>query len=330
MNHDEKKEDLFWTLAAKKAEDTITKEELELMEEIGRVMPALFLAEKALSTINVRLGADKEKEVAVRDKVWTKIISRISINNNSKRLLRRVTGVAASVAILLTMAGGTIFVLRDSPKMTTIANEGSGAMELMLEDNTHVWLHSGAEINYPEKFSRKQRLVELSGEAFFDVAHDAGRPFSVKTEDVVVEVLGTKFNIKAEKDGDSTEIVLESGSIALSQPKNQFTPVIIKPGELAVVSHAGASVTVSETDPYMYSIWKESELIFRSQPLNKIMIMLGKAYGVEIKLENGTLDKMIYTGKFRKAMPINEVLSIIQMNTPIKYKIHPDGSIVVI
>lgn len=270
--------------------------------------------EKTLSSVEVRLGPDKAQTEVARRETWNIIKSRMP-ETGKVRTLRRTTGyVAASVAGLLIAAMVSFMLIGGKPEMKIVANDGNNPLEIVLQDNTRIWLHAGTEIMYPEKFSKKERVVKLTGEAFFNVTAVAGHPFRVETADVDVVVLGTKFNVMANVGSAATEVMLESGSVALEQA-DSHRQIIIRPGELAVVNRSDASITVSEADPYLHSIWKESELVFRSQPLEKIFAMLGKAYDVKIVLDNENLAKTVYTGRFKKSIEIGEVLSTIQMNT---------------
>ncbi len=281
--------------------------------------------ERILQNTSIGFGpASPERMQQAQAAAWAKIESRIARRAKIVRLYR---SIAASAAAVLIVGLVSLHLFRNQPEMLVMENTGDEVCELMLADSTHVWLQRGAKITYPEKFSRKSRPVQLSGEAFFDVTRDPARPFTVSTAAAEIKVLGTRFDVRTATDDTTTEVALESGSVALrlSGPEDEF--VKIRPGDLAVADLHDASITVTQTDPDMYSVWKEKVLVFRSLPLSYIMQMLGKAYGVDIRLENDALGQTIYTGKFKKSLPIEEILEIIEMNTTMEHRVNADGSI---
>lgn len=302
-------------------------EEMERDERSAAYDCALQRAERVLQRTAIEFGpGDRERAQKAQAETWAKIEAGISRRENTVRLYRRVVRIAASAAAVL-IAGVLSLLLFRSPEMIVVENTGAEVCELLLQDSTRVWLQLGAKITYPKEFSRKRRPVQLSGEAFFDVSRDPSRPFTVSTTAVEIKVLGTRFDVDASADGAVTKVALESGSVALRMPGKERESVKIRPGELAVADLSDASISVTETDPYIYSVWKEPVLAFREQPLGYIVKLLEKTYGIDIRLDNETLEQTLYTGRFRKSLPIEEVLAIIEMNTSMKYRRNADGSI---
>lgn len=326
--NDPKIDNTFQDPSAKNAADTNASEEKKQFEETVEYEHVQQQAERILRQTTIEFGPyDRERVEKAQAEIWAKIESGISRRRNTVSLYRRIVRVAASAAAVLIVGIASLFLIERPAEMIVAENNGTEVRELLLLDSTRVWLQQGAKITYPKKFSRKHRPVHLTGEAFFDVSHDPSRPFTVSTTAAEIEVLGTRFDVKAAIDGTITEVALESGSVALHMPGNENEAVKIKPGELAVADLCDASILVTETDPYMYSVWKEKELVFRAQPLGYIMKLLEKAYGVDIRLGNEALGETVYTGRFKKSLPIEEVLAIIEMNTPMGYRLKDDGSI---
>lgn len=326
--NDQKINEVFQDSTAKKATDAITPQGMKQPEEPAEYEHVLRRTERILQQTTIEFGTnDRERVEKAQAETWAKIESRMSRRGNTVSLYRRIVRVAASAAAILIVGVASLFLFEGPAEMIVVENTGTEVRELLLLDSTRVWLQLGAKITYPEKFSRKQRPVHLSGEAFFDVARDPSRPFTVSTTAAKIEVLGTRFDVNAVADGTLTEVALESGSVALHMSGKENESVKIKPGELAVADLSDASITVTETDPYMYSVWKEKELVFRAQPLGYIMNILEKAYGVDIRLGNEVLGRTVYTGRFKKSLPIDEVLAIIEMNTSMEYRLNADGSI---
>lgn len=315
-------------LSANRAANTIAPEVTKQFDESAEYEHVLQQAERILQQTAIEFGPnDRERVEKAQAETWAKIESGISRREKPLNLYRRIVRVAASAAAVLMVGIASLFLFKGPAEMIVVENTGTEVCELMLLDSTRVWLQLGAKITYPKKFSRKHRPVHLTGEAFFDVARDPSRPFTVSTTAAEIEVLGTRFDVNAARDGAITEVALESGSVALHMPGNESESVKIKPGELAVADLCDASIMVTETDPYMYSVWKEKELVFRAQPLGYIVKLLEKAYGIDIRLNNEVLEGTIYTGRFKKSLPLEEVLAIIEMNTSMGYRLNADGSI---
>lgn len=326
--NDPKIDKTFQDPSANKAAKNIAPEETKQFEESAEYEHVLQQAERILQQTTIEFGPDdRERVEKAQTETWAKIESGISRRGKTVSLYRQIMRVAASVAAVLMVGVASLFLFKGPAEMIVVENTGTEVRELLLLDSTRVWLQLGAKITYPKKFSRKHRPVQLSGEAFFDVARDPSRPFTVSTTAAKIEVLGTRFDVNAAADGTLTEVALESGSVALHMPGKENESVKIKPGELAVADISDASISVTETDPYMYSVWKETELAFRAQPLGYIVKLLEKAYGVDIRLNNEVLGRTVYTGRFKKSLPLEEVLAIIEMNTSMEYRFNADGSI---
>lgn len=326
--NDSKINKTFQDPSAKKAANTIAPEETKQLEESAEYGYVLQRAERILQQTTIGFGPnDRERLEKAQTETWAKIESGISRRGKTASLYRRIVRVAVSAAAVLIVGIASLFLFKGPAEMIVVENNGAEVCELLLTDSTRVWLQLGAKITYPKKFSRKHRPVHLSGEAFFDVSHDPSRPFIVSTTAVEIKVLGTRFDVNAAIDGAVTEVALESGSVALHMPGAENESVKIRPGELAVANLSDTSISVTETDPYRYSIWKEKELVFRAQPMGYIVKLLEKAYGIDIRLGNEALGQTVYTGRFKKSLPIEEILTIIEMNTPMRYRLNADGSI---
>ncbi|OUQ53198.1 hypothetical protein B5E60_08420 [Alistipes sp. An116] len=285
-------------------------------------------AERIIRRTTIEFGPkDQDQLSRIQEETWAEIRTRLSDQGRTISLRRRIVRTTAAAAAILAAGIMTLLLLERPVEMIVVENMDSGIRELMLEDSTHVWLRNGAKLSYPKKFAKNERPVTLTGEAFFDVARDTSRPFTVNTSAVEIKVLGTRFNVQTEQNGNITEVALESGSVALHMPGADVADVKIKPGELAVANQHDLSISVSEADPYLSSAWKEKVLTFRARPLDYILQTLANAYGIEIRLGNENLGKTSYTGKFKRSLPLEEVLTIIGMSIPIEYEFNADGSI---
>lgn len=161
---------------------------------------------------------------------------------------------------------------------------------LVLEDSTEVWLNADSKLLYPSHFDDGERVVELSGEAYFKVAKDKSRPFIVKTQYLTTRVLGTEFNLRAYK--NNVEVTLIEGSVAVQQ--NGGKEIILIPGQnLTVVKE---NLEVSNVDIRKYTSWVEGYFYFDAARLGDIMKELGRWYNINIEFEDKQLKE--YEFKF--------------------------------
>ncbi len=195
------------------------------------------------------------------------------------------------------------------PAINKLTVPRGGKYRLILPDGTKVWLNAASELRFPTAFPGAERVVELNGEGYFEVAADADQPFIVKTANLRVEVLGTHFNVKAYPDEPSTNTALLEGSVKIVTQSGSSS--VLKPGDLAKVD-AGHSITVTrEPDPAQAIAWKEGFFAFRNAEIAVILREIGRWYDVDIKHE-GPLTRRRFTGKVSRSYSLAETLSILE------------------
>ena len=152
-----------------------------------------------------------------------------------------------------------------------------------LSDGTEVWLNAESQLSYPNKFTGKERVVTLRGEAFFDVAKDESRPFIVQTENLSTKVLGTEFNVRNYALND-THVTLLNGSVEVRNATMDQT-ALIHPGEDAYLTKE-ADFIVKPVDTDAYCLWKEGVFYFDNVSLIEITKELGRWYNVDVVFNN--------------------------------------------
>lgn len=211
----------------------------------------------------------------------------------------------------------------------TLSTPKGGTYQLTLPDGTKVWLNAASTLKYPSRFNGKERIVELEGEAYFDVMHirktadSPSVPFRIMSKGQQVEVLGTQFNISAYADENSAKITLVKGSVRVV-PTADHQPVIIKPGEQATVRSSG--IHVASVDTNQYIAWKEGRFHFRRTPLEDVMRQVSRWYDVEVVYQRG-IPKESFTGKVSRSASLMELLHILQLSA-IDVKLEGDRLIV--
>ncbi len=192
--------------------------------------------------------------------------------------------------------------------------------ECVLVDGTKVWLNTGSTIQYNPTRWNKNRLIKLTGEAYFKVAKDRYKPFIVETSDVQVKVLGTSFNVKAYPDETTTETTLEEGRIQLSfNDLPGQAPVELNPGDHAVYQTDNKKLNIEKTDTYMLTAWRNGKYIFKDADLKTIVQQLEKLYDVHIYLKNEQMGQLRFRGMFEYNKNILDALETIERSTSLKY-----------
>jgi ferric-dicitrate binding protein FerR (iron transport regulator) len=165
---------------------------------------------------------------------------------------------------------------------------------LKLSDGSQVFLNSGSSISYPEEFGDGMRVAKLAGEAYFDIAHDAGRPFEIESGNVMTHVLGTSFNIRAFAD-EPIEVTVKTGRVRVFNQDNQ---VQLTPGRQARYLNVSNRITTKAVNVKNILSWQKSILSFQNVALKEALTIIERQYNVEFALRNKILTQCEITGKF--------------------------------
>lgn len=183
------------------------------------------------------------------------------------------------------------------------------AYSLTLADGTRVWLNSDSHLRFPVFFPKENREVELVGEAYFEVAKDAKRPFSVKVGVNRIEVLGTHFNISAYSNENGIYTTLAEGSVRIKTPGEEK---LLVPGEQAGMSWEGANLEVREVDVSFYTSWRLGLYEFRNTSLEEIVRCLSRWYDIEVQFASEDIKSKRFTGAFQRSDSLNFTLENLE------------------
>lgn len=229
---------------------------------------------------------------------------------------------AAVIALLFTSSFGiySLFETPDTQQIITANVKPGSKSEITLPDGTKVQLNGATTITYDIDNSR-QRLVRLSGEAFFNVAKNPDCPFRVIANDLQIEVLGTSFNVNTYKK-DIIETSLLTGRIKIS---GGLLPqeYILTPGEKATYSSTDKVLKITKADVHVDTGWCDDYLIFDSEPLTDVIEKIERWYGVEIELKCPQIEQDRLSGSFRHES-IQNVIRSLSLQYGFKYEIHKD------
>jgi transmembrane sensor len=183
----------------------------------------------------------------------------------------------------------------------TMTTPKGGQYQLVLPDGTHVWLNAESSITYPSAFTGEKREVKVTGELYFEVAHDAKKHFVVAIEGKPsVEVLGTHFNIKAYTDEPVTETTLLEGSVKTGT-------VILKPGQQARVTATNKISVQNDVDIEKVMSWRNGKFNFEDLNVEEVMKLIGRWYDIEVVYENKPPDTRFF-GSMSRSVPLSTVL----------------------
>jgi transmembrane sensor len=194
------------------------------------------------------------------------------------------------------------------PAVNTLATPNGGKFHLTLADGTGVWLNAASSIKYPAAFTGNKREVEITGEVYFEVAHDKTKPFSVLANNQTVNVLGTHFNINAYNNEQFTKTTLLQGSVKIGY--NGQT-VYLKPGDQAQTSAAGILVDKTINEEGVIA-WKEGFFDFKKADIKTIMRQAIRWYDVNV-IYKGKIDNNLYTGRISRNVNLSELLNILKI-----------------
>lgn len=303
-------------------------------------------------------GEDLDAEaVAAR---WTRLSSRLRAEENGAGEAAEIPApprrmprpslwykIAAVAAILI-----VVLVLYQRPQRPVKAGDvaARGATinvpngqqkQLTLSDGTRVWLNGGSTLSYGSGFGTADRRVVLQGEGFFEVASDAGMPFTVETDKITIRVLGTSFNVKDYGDEDNVQTTLISGSIQVSVNGDRDKKILLSPREKLTVMkgaiQAQRSTVLMRVNPLKYKVqglvplsptdsnaipetaWMGDKIAFVDEPFGEVAKKMEHRYNVHIFFKDKDLSRVVMRGVFEKES-VQQALKILQMITRFRYE----------
>ncbi|HEY9195483.1 MAG TPA: FecR domain-containing protein [Mucilaginibacter sp.] len=205
------------------------------------------------------------------------------------------------------------------PAYNTIETPKGGQYQVDLPDGTRVWLNAGTSLRYPTNFVGAVRSVELTGEAYFEVAKNAHKPFKVISNNQVVEVLGTHFNISAYTDETSAKTTLLAGSVKVSSTRASKSK-LLKPGQQSDISYVNSSFSIQAVNTEEVVAWKNGYFLFNDEDLKSIMSRFARWYNVEVEYQ-GNVDNLRFGGMVSRSKDLAQALKIIEQTGNLKTRI---------
>lgn len=228
-----------------------------------------------------------------------------------------IISTTAAVMLVLIIGGMYLYGLKGkSEQYNTILVPAGQRINLILSDNTNLWLNANTTFRYPTEFSKETRTVYLDGEAYFEVSKDDNKPFIVKTDKGDIHVTGTIFNVEAYSQYNSFETSLFEGGVDIF--KGYMKLVSLKPNEKGTIENSQLTITnITDTDKYL---WKDGLIAFNSTKIEDILVTLEKYFDVDIQINSSKLPQHTYTGKFRQSDGVDYALRVLQKSIQFNYK----------
>lgn len=329
---------------------TIGMEKLEMYD--SRVAYGRFLQKKYQQRRKRRFLINMARVAAVALPFVIALVLYVGLNREEEQMVR--PSLASNILpgtskAVLTLANGQMIPLGKEATDSTIITDGTqisasgsgvtyasgvesesvvynkleiprgGEFCLTLSDGTRVWLNSETSIQYPVAFGAKERRVFVQGEAYFEVAKDAKKPFTVQFMSSSVTVLGTSFNIRAYPEEKRSQTTLAEGSVRIYSPGSSM---LLKPGEQAEVSALSGEMVKQEVEVKNFTSWKDGRFVFEQQSLEDIMRTLERWYDIRVIFKDEGAKRISLSGNMKRYSDFSQVMKMLQMTGDVRFELH--------
>ncbi len=227
-----------------------------------------------------------------------------------------IQNISNALKYTSTKANSKLEGIRMKDVYHTLIIPTGGEHFLELSDGTKIWLNSESKIKYPKFMYGKSRMIELEGEAYFEVAENKNKPFFVKTKGVNIKVLGTAFNVSAYHNEDHITTTLVDGKVSISSYNDQMT---LEPGYQSV--YRKDKFEKLKVDTEYFTEWKNGTFRFKRINLFELTNKLSRWYGVQFFFDKEELKNIKFTGAVQKNKPLGNILKTLKETKHIKYKV---------
>jgi ferric-dicitrate binding protein FerR (iron transport regulator) len=323
-------EDKYWILISRylsnELSDTETDELLAWVNENPEHTELLQQMQNAWEQSNKYLQ-NSVQEIDT-DQAWKNVESRLFASQQSAKIKKlkslKWISIAASLLLMIGLGWFSFNYYRQN-RPVVFANHLDTKQQLLLPDGSRVWLNSGSQISYKEGLNElKLREVELLGEGFFEVKHDAEKPFIIHSGGTQTQVLGTSFNVFNDKDG-SVKVAVISGKVSFKK-EGANDNLFLLPGEEGVYKTGNISKTSFKNTNFLY--WKNKTLSFENESLANVLTQLEVFYNVKFNLNDEDLLHRKITTSFHSAS-IYQIINVLETLLDVKIEKSNDAYIVV-
>jgi len=257
-------------------------------------------------------------EIKQQQQEYEKLVKRIT-----RKIVLRLTTYAACFLLLIGVSFGSYKSVRSfvNPPMLVVAvDNGSPVQKVLLEDSTVAWVSANSRIEYPKKFSKKDRTVTVEGKVYFDVSKDIDRPFYVKTESYMVKVLGTSFEVNSYKEEHFSDVILVEGSVEILN-YNMASLCTLQPGQQFELNKKNYRFLLNEVNVELFTSWHNGKIEFDGMSFGEILEGLQRFYNVQLVLDENINKDEKLVGSLSLEKDIYEMMRTIEQVIPIKYEV---------
>ena len=299
-----------WIAASAENQQYFIRQREIWFSAVSREAASVYDKDKAFENFRNRVESQKEIQSTSRQ------------GSNLSALWRYAAVVAIIIAVgCISYWQGEVNVKDTFADISVEAPLGSKT-KLYLPDGTLVWLNAGSRMTYSQGFGVDNRKVELEGEGYFEVKRNEKIPFFVKTKDLQLQVLGTKFNFRDYPEDHEVVVSLLEGKVGLNNLLREEKEAVLSPDERAVLNKANGLLTVESVTASNASQWTDGYLFFDEELLPDIAKELERSYNVKIHIANDSLKTFRFYGNFvRREQNIQEVLEALASTEKMQYKI---------
>ncbi|MCD0489209.1 FecR domain-containing protein [Pedobacter sp. MC2016-14] len=291
-----------------------TKKRLSLYQWISSAAAVLLIAGMGYLFLNQNRTDIQTKTVQQIELLPGTNKATLTLANGKEIILSSKTGIIIGSKEIKYANDSLVSATSPSALSTfnTLSTPKGGQYQVTLPDGTRVWLNAATILKYPTQFNRSKRIVELQGEAYFEVNHHPFHnsrlvPFLVKTKGQEITVLGTSFNVSAYADDNSIKTTLLEGSVQILNQKSNLINRL-KPGTESIVNNT--QTIIRDADLASAIAWKEGLFSFRNASVEDLMKQLRRWYGVDVVFE-GKIPQMRINGEVNRNMTANKVFEVL-------------------
>lgn len=274
--------------------------------------------------------ADESEKIKLQQaerRLFERIREEEKAGNGTRKVFRLSVWMkyAEVIALVVAFSGLGVWYLGDGlrDEWKTVATAEGKVVEVVLPDSSRVWVNENSVLEYPERFTEKNRRLRLSGEAYFEVTKDRHKPFIVCGEDMNVQVLGTKFNFKNAPTCRIVEASLLEGEIKAEGVHTEGT-ITLSPGQKVELNKGTGQMKVMATDAMLDAVWHSDMVRLQNAGIIRIARLLEEIYDVTVILSPDVEKVATYSGELKKKGTATEMLDALKQTLHIEYKKHND------
>lgn len=233
----------------------------------------------------------------------------------------------AAIAAVLVLAAGAYLAWPRKAEMISLNVPANQKSQVALADGSKIWVNSGSSLQYPKSFTGDIREVYLSGEAYFDIQHDAAHPFIIHTGGVLTTVLGTAFNIREDKAMHTVTVTVTRGKVSVANGNHLLG--FITPNQQISFNTVSKKQTKTAVDANKAIAWQDAYMHFNDITFAEAASQLEKRFNVKIAFTNRKVQNCRFTGTAMEKDKLDEILKIICAFNNATYKTNADGTITI-